>query len=80
MMKTTTIAKLLHVKQVIAAIKAIERDTLTERERCVIEECLDQAYDRAATLLAELDETHPGLMVPCLLVSVALTILYEKCL
>jgi hypothetical protein len=51
--------------------------TLTERERYVVEECLAQAYDRAAALLAELGAAHPGLIPLCLVVSIVLTLISE---
>jgi hypothetical protein len=45
------IQALLHLKARIRRLKAIEQDTLTNREREVLCESLERAYDRAAFLL-----------------------------
>ena len=42
---------LLHVKRMIEQMKAMEQMTLTDREREVIGESLQRAYDRAECLL-----------------------------
>jgi hypothetical protein len=47
----TAISPLLHVKEVIDRLKAIETTTLTETEREAVQDSLQQAYERAAFLL-----------------------------
>jgi hypothetical protein len=80
-MKSTSApySRLLHVKQVIKQLKAIrESMTLTERERYAVEECLAQAYDRAAALFADLGERYPGSIPLCLLASSTITVTFRK--
>jgi hypothetical protein len=48
---TTHLHALLHVKKMIEQIKAMKRLPLTDREREVLGESLERAYDRAAFLL-----------------------------
>jgi hypothetical protein len=45
------IASLLHIQEVIDALKAVDLTTLTEPEREAVQDSLQQAYDRAAFLL-----------------------------
>ena len=48
---TTHLHALLHVKRMIEQMKAMERLPLTDREREVLGESLERAYDRAECLL-----------------------------
>ena len=48
---TTHLHALLHVKRMIEQMKAMERLPLTDREREVLGESLQRAYDRAECLL-----------------------------
>jgi hypothetical protein len=50
-MYSRDIQSLLRVKQVIDHLKAIDTTTLTETERSAVQDCLQQAYERAAFLL-----------------------------
>jgi hypothetical protein len=45
------ISSLLHIQEVIDALKAVDLTTLTEPEREAVQDSLQQAYDRAAFLL-----------------------------
>ncbi len=47
----THLHALLHVKKVIEYMKAMERLNLTNREREVVRESLERAYDRVEFLL-----------------------------
>jgi hypothetical protein len=49
--KATHLHTLLHVKKVIEQMKAMEQMPLTQREREVLDESLERAYDRAEFLL-----------------------------